>query len=384
MVAARSPQLSIIVPFLAGSPWIERCVVALQHSVAESDDHELIIVANGLPSEAPPPLDGQPLLLLRSEVNLGFGGGCNWAAQHARGEFLVFLNDDAIVEAGWLDELQGAAKSDSSVGAVGSLVGTRRGDVQEAGRVLWRDGVSHPIAAGRPVQMTRLPDIREVDYCSACSMLVRRSAWDQAGGFDPRYFPAYYEDSDLCMALRCNGWKVLCASGSRVRHEGSASTDPALRRFLGLRNHRLFVDKWVAALPVFRARPRDEPLAAEIEEAAADSDLRRIALTDLARREPEKLPALSPNPNLQHGSLLDDAAVVDQQLFHLKAQVRLQDEYISYLGATRPEMLRALAHLLRVERGRARRRELLHRIPIINAAVIKTRRFLGKQGRLRA
>ena len=352
--------------FLDGSPWIARCVDSLRRNIPAALPHELIILGNGIGAGAAPVAADERTRVLRSEVNLGFGGGCNWAARHARGEFLVFLNDDTEVQPGWLEALVAAADADPGVAAAGSLVLSADGRVQEAGRVLWRDGVSHGIASGLPAASARLEGIREVDYCSACSLLVRRSLWEAAGGFDGRYFPAYYEDSDLCLELRRRGGAVVCAAGSRLVHHRSVSTTPVWRRFLGLHHHRLFVEKWAAVLPQFPVRPRDEPTAEEVEAAARGAAERRRALYDAA--------AVEQHPPVAGAAATDRLALLQLEVAQLQAELRLKDEYIAHLGATAPEMERALARMLADERRRIRRRERIRRLPLVGGAAAWLRR----------
>ena len=348
-----------------------RCVESLRRNIPTSLAHELIILGNGVGADAVPVSPDERTRVLRSDVNLGFGGGCNWAARHARGEFLVFLNDDTEVQPGWLEALLAAAERHPSVAAVGSLVLAVDGRIEEAGRVLWRDGVSHGIAAGLSPAAAPLERVREVDYCSACSLLVRRSAWDAAGGFDERYFPAYYEDTDLSLELRRRGGAIVCASDSRLVHHRSVSTTPLWRRFLGLRNHRLFVERWSAALPLFPVRPRDEPTPAEVVAAASGAGNRRRALYDATAM------AQPPAPDAP----TDRIALLELELAQLQAELRLKDEYIAHLGTAAPEMERALARMLAEERRSIRRRERIRRIPLLGGAAAAARRWwMGARG----
>ena len=371
MLSTPPPQASIIVLYLEGSPWIARCVDAVRRNVPPSVAHELIVLGNGVAADATPPVTGdERTLLLRSEINLGFGGGCNWAARHARGAFLVFLNDDAVVHAGWLEALLGAA-SEPSVTVAGSLVLTPEGRVEEAGRVLWRDGVSSGLEQGARPERLRIPAVREVDYVSFCSALVRHEAWSASGGFDLRYFPAYYEDNDLCLSLRRCGGSVVCAAHSRVTHARSASTGALWRRFLGLRQHRVFIAKWAPALQTFPPRPRDAPTPPEVEAAAQHAGERRRALYDasLMARQDEGEATTGATPGAT-----DRLTLLELQLAALQADLQLKDEYIAHLGATAPDMERALARLLRDERRRVRRHELLRRMPFAASAAAWLRR----------
>jgi O-antigen biosynthesis protein len=102
-----------------------------------------------------------------------------------------------------------------------------------------------------------------VDYCSACSLLVKREPWEAVGGFDDRYFPAYYEDVDLCFALADAGFRTLLQPRSRLVHHETASSSSPRKTFLVLRHRETFRSKWAAAL--------------ESREVAGSTDPRAVA-----------------------------------------------------------------------------------------------------------
>lgn len=205
---------------------------------------------------------------LVARLNLGFGGGVNYAAKHAKGKYLVFLNDDSEVRPGWLDALVGAAQGDERVGAVGSRILFPDGTLQEAGGIVWSDGSTMPLGRGERPGSLAYSYVRAVDYTSANGMLVRREDFDRLGGFDSRYFPAYYEDTDLCLALRHRlDREIVYEPRSVISHlEAASSRDEDFRAFLFRRNQGLFAQKWHDAL---QAYPAPEPQSPKAVEAAA-------------------------------------------------------------------------------------------------------------------
>ena len=86
--------------------------------------------------------------------------------------------------------------------------------------------------------------IREVDYGSAACLVVRRAAFEELGGFDEAYAPAYYEDADLCLRLAERGLRTVFEPRSRVTHlqYGSGSVDAAVQHVR--RNRRVFLERW--------------------------------------------------------------------------------------------------------------------------------------------
>jgi hypothetical protein len=196
-------------------------------------------------------------------LNLGFGGGNNYAAARARGEYLVFLNDDAVVLPGWLDSLVRTAQAHPNAGAVGSRILFLDGSLQEAGGIIWSDGSTRPLGRGAPPGSLAFSYLRPVDYISANGLIVRRTDFEALGGFDSRYFPAYYEDTDLCLGLRHQLQReLLYEPGAVIRHVEAASTqDNAFRSFLFRRNQALLCEKWGEALATYASPEPESPVA---------------------------------------------------------------------------------------------------------------------------
>ncbi|MGD0448758.1 MAG: glycosyltransferase family 2 protein [Candidatus Dormibacteria bacterium] len=267
---ARAPLASILIPVLDRVENLAACLLSLARLTAPT--FETVVVANGTSEDALAGLpDPESLVLVRSPVNLGFGGGCNWGARVTRGRYVVVLNDDTEVELGWLQALVAVAQSDPRIGAVGSRLLDPDGTLQEAGSLLWSDAGTHQVGRGLPPGSAAYKRVRDVDYCSGCGLLVTREAWDEVGGFDEAFFPGYFEDVDLCLSLRSRGYRVVYAPSARLRHLGGGSTDPAQRSAAAVRNGRRFIAKWSTALadyaPQPTARDRDRAVSAAIDRA---------------------------------------------------------------------------------------------------------------------
>jgi GT2 family glycosyltransferase len=253
------------------------CIESLA-GVTDRGSIETIVVANGTSEEAQRVLERRDdIVLVRSGTNLGFAGGTNLAADIARGRYLLLLNDDSTVEDDCVDQLVTTAEDDPAIGAVGGRVLSTDGSLQEAGSVVWSDGSTTHVGLGLDAGSRAFSSVRDVDFASANGMLVRRSAWDAVGGLDERYFPAYYEDVDLCLALRRQGYRVVYEPRARVHHLESQSTSRRYRNFLLIRNRRRLVDKWATDLAGFDDRP------SVIDEAAIERSIHR------ARGQPPRL-----------------------------------------------------------------------------------------------
>jgi len=247
--------VSVCIPVVSDHGLIEGCLESLAGS-RPSVDTEVVVVGNGLGGNAFSSLRKRDdIVLVRSAVNAGFSGGNNLAAKCARGRYLLLLNDDSVVEAGFIDRLLSAIERDPLIAAVGGRILSADGRLQEAGSVLWSDGWTRQVGAGLPADSTAYHYVRYVDFISANGLLVDRHAWDVVGGFDERYFPAYCEDVDLCLALWDHGYRVAYEPRARLRHLESQSTSTPLRNFLLIRNRAQLVAKWAALLQNFADHP---------------------------------------------------------------------------------------------------------------------------------
>src|SRR3954452_13226003 len=125
------------------------------------------------------------------------------------------------------------------------------GRIQEAGAIVWKDGYADHYGWGQSPDDRRFNFARDVDYCSAASLLIRKELFDQLGGFDKLFAPAYYEDIDLCFGVRSLGKRVVYQPASRVIHFEGATAGRVVR--VGMKqfqelNREKFSNKWRAVL----------------------------------------------------------------------------------------------------------------------------------------
>jgi len=263
------PQgVSIVIPVYNKALLTLQC---LQSIIARTPAgrYDVIVVDNASSDETPQLLAHvQGLHVIRNEVNRGFVEACNQGGHRAQGEFLLFLNNDTIPLDGWFEPLVETLTHDPTIGAVGAQLLYPDGRLQEAGGIIWNDGSGWNYGRGDDPQRPEYGYRREVDFCSGACLLVRRGLFNQIGGFDARYAPAYYEDADFCFELRRHGYRVVYQPRSRIVHvEGAtAGTDitTGFKRFQAI-NRTTFVKKQAEALAVqyppdavhlFRARDR--------------------------------------------------------------------------------------------------------------------------------
>jgi GT2 family glycosyltransferase/glycosyltransferase involved in cell wall biosynthesis len=242
-----------------------QCLRSLLREV-DLTETEIVVVDNASADATRPVLDyfGGYVRAVHNEENLGFVHGNNRGAGVARGEYLLFLNNDTVVLPGWLDALVETADADPRVGVVGPMFIFPDWTLQEAGGIVWQSGDAYRYGWGRSPDDRRFNFAREVDYVTGASLLVRKSLFDRLGGFDRRYAPIYYEDVDLCFGARALGYKVVYQPLSRILHfEGATTgtdTGVGLKRYQVL-NRQKFREKWREVLE--GEQPAPDPRRAE-------------------------------------------------------------------------------------------------------------------------
>lgn len=272
-----APQVSIVIPVYNKIAYSAACLRSIAEHAGTSS-FEVIVVDDQSSDETETRLAGiDGIRVLRNEENLGFVGSCNAGGALARGEFVLFLNNDTLVTAGWLEALLRVFAEVPDAGLVGSRLVYPDGRLQEAGGIIFSDGSGWNYGRFEDPDDTDFGFRREVDYCSGAAILLRRHLFEALGGFDTRYAPAYYEDTDLAFAVRARGLKVIYEPNSWVIHfEGiTAGTDTAsgMKRFQPI-NQQKFVDKWSSVL---RSQPQP---GTPIHLAASHRARRRILIID--------------------------------------------------------------------------------------------------------
>jgi O-antigen biosynthesis protein len=288
-----APNVSIIIPVFNKIAYTAACLRSLSEH-AEGIAFETIVVddcSTDATAECLAQIDG--IRVHRNTENLGFVGSCNAGAAMARGEFVVFLNNDTVVTAGWLRALLDCFAQEPDAGLVGSKLIYPDGRLQEAGGIVFSDGSGWNYGRFDNPADPRYNVRREADYCSGASIVLPRALFQQLGGFDVRYAPAYYEDTDLAFAVRDAGRKVLIEPRSCVVHfEGiTAGTDAAsgMKRYQTV-NRGKFVEKWKTVLARQPAPIHEAKLA---DRAAHWRDRGHVLIVD----------AYTPTPDQDSGSL---------------------------------------------------------------------------------
>jgi len=221
-----SPKASVIVVSHAGADRLDDGVASLGRYAA-NDTVEVVLVDNGSPDGCADEAKRRfPWVrVVRSERNLGFARGVRLGVEATAGDVLVFLNDDAAAEDGFveahLDVLSAFPEAAASGGRLLSWDGARHDFLR--GEVTF-DCHAFQVGQGWPADDFDLPGPGEpIPFSCGGNMAIRRADWISGGGFDDDLF-AYFEDVDLGWRLWARGSQVVAAPGAVARHRGAATS----------------------------------------------------------------------------------------------------------------------------------------------------------------
>ena len=255
--AVVAPEVSIVIPVLNKLEFTRLCLDRIFRNTDAAIAYEVIVVDNAS-------TDGtagwfadtgrfpKPVRYLRNATNVGFARGNNLGAKLSQGRRLLFLNNDTLVQPGWLTEMLGVL-SDPGVGIVGiKQLFPYTSTIYHTGIVITPEGRPEHLYPHLDTSLPYVNKQREYQAVMGACLLIDRSLFDECGGFDEAYRNGY-EDIDLCLSVRQRGRKIVCCTASYIYHygqisEGRTADDDA--------NAAVFRTKWAG-----RIKPdRDEYL----------------------------------------------------------------------------------------------------------------------------
>jgi GT2 family glycosyltransferase/glycosyltransferase involved in cell wall biosynthesis len=347
MGSSATPSVSIIIPAYGDPLLTFTCLASIAKHTTGA--YEVIVVDDASHEPLAEALAGvSGVRFERNADNLGFIGTCNRGATLARGETLVFLNNDTIVTEGWLDALLDVFAVRPEAGLAGAKLIYPDGRLQEAGGIVWRDGSAWNVGRGDDPDKPEFNYLREADYCSGACLAVPRAVWDALGGFDTRYAPAYYEDTDFAFAVRASGRTVIYQPRATIVHfEGQTSgVDIAhgVKRHQAI-NQATFAAKWSRQLALHRGNG----VRPELERDRWAS--RRMLVVDACMLRPDQ-----DSGSLRMQALLEIATSLRCKVTFAADNLEYDEPYVNALQRAGVEVVfhpyvRSIAELL-MKRGR--------------------------------
>ena len=248
------PLVTIIIPTKNNYKILKRCLDSINQSTLYKN-FEIIVVDNDSGDELKQYYNSLKCTVLNFNGNFNFSKMNNYAVKHAKGDFLLFLNDDTkVLERNWLNNLVSVCNQ-NGVGAVGPKLLFSNNTIQHAGSVILETGASfHPfqhIFYNSNLHFNFLNVTRECSAVTGACLITKKEVFDRIDGFDDD-FDVYYGDTDLCLKIINSGLSVLYTPNVKLLHEGSHSIKSKMNNntleknqaHFAVENYYRFINKW--------------------------------------------------------------------------------------------------------------------------------------------
>ena len=225
-----APTVAVIIPTHRAERFIGDCLKSLFRSTYT--DFETILVDDcSTDSTVKIVEDGYPQVrIIRLNKNLGFARAANAGMRASDADYLVLLNDDTVVDPGWLEELVKCAREHPRAAMVGSKIYYPDGNtLQHAGGMLYPNGGAYHLGDGE-VDHGHHDTLRAVEYCTGAALLLKRGLIDRVGYFYPR-FKGYYDEADMAWKARKLGYEILYNPGAVITHYTSQTYGRSFRYY---------------------------------------------------------------------------------------------------------------------------------------------------------
>jgi GT2 family glycosyltransferase len=242
-----TPLISIILLNYNGASMLAKCLPSVLKT--DYDPFEVIVVDNGsrdgsLDTVSKFQTTDKRVKLVRNSSNLGFCVANNIGASYAKGEYLLFLNNDIAVEPNWLRELVKVVDGSTAIAAAQPkmLMMDKPTIIDSTGGYLTPYGTMYNRGMLKNDQDTPVRQ-SEVLVATGAALLVRRDTFLKVGKFDPRFF-IYNEELDLCWRIWLSGLTVVCVPASVVYHALGWTTRalPSKNAFMFYYGHRNYIN----------------------------------------------------------------------------------------------------------------------------------------------
>jgi GT2 family glycosyltransferase len=213
----KNPEVSIVIVEFNQSALTYNCLKSILKTVLIP--YEVILIEN---APQTPTIDFYNRLdhvrVYANEENLHFIKAANQGAQIARSPYLLFLNNDTVLYPNAVSIAKNTIEESKKVGIVGAKIILFNGKLQEVGCYLFEDGRTKGVGRYENPFQEKYSYTRPVDYTAGAFLFIRKSLFDEVGQFEEDYFPAYYEDVDLCLKVQNLGYEVMVNPDIIIQH----------------------------------------------------------------------------------------------------------------------------------------------------------------------
>lgn len=233
-------ELSFIIVNWNAKDFLKACLSSIKKTIGNIN-HEIIVVDNGSEDGAPDMVSAEfpDVILIRNNDNVGFGRANNIGIKRSRGEYLCLVNSDVEILEGCVSRLINYMKENERIGLTGPKIFGKDGNIQRSCMgfpTLWNmfccalgfDKIFNRSSffSGYMLHYWNHNDIKDVDIINGCFWIIKRTALNEVGVFDERFF-MYGEDMDFCRRFHEKGWRVVFYSKAEAIHYGGGSSSLA-------------------------------------------------------------------------------------------------------------------------------------------------------------
>ena len=249
-----NPLVSIIIPTKNNKKILNRCVESIKKNTSYKNFEIIIVDNNSTSTGVKSYYESISCTILDYKDSFNFSKMNNYAVKHAKGDFLLFLNDDTkVLEPDWLQEMIGVC-SQNDVGAVGAKLVYSDNTIQHAGIVILDTGAGfHPfqnIPEDSNKHFNLINVMRDCSAVTGACLMTKKEIFTKINGFDD-VFDLYYGDADLCLRIIDSGYRVVYTPLVKMLHEGSHSIKSIINSnsveqtaHFAVENHFQFIKKW--------------------------------------------------------------------------------------------------------------------------------------------
>jgi len=241
------PLVSIIIPTKNNQKILRRCIKSLEENTTYKNWEIIIIDNNSTEKLTKSYYESLPYRIISYSEPFNFSKMNNLAVRHAKGDLLLFLNDDTkIIDPNSLGEMVSLC-CQKDVGAVGAKLVYSDNTIQHAGISFLKSGAGfHPfqrINEKKGGYHNIMNVVRECSAVTGACLLTKKEIFERVNQFDEN-FDLYYGDADLCLKIIESGYHVLYTPYAKLLHEGSHSIRKSSNFHFAIENHHHFIEKW--------------------------------------------------------------------------------------------------------------------------------------------